>query len=114
MSLTYSALSKYQFMWLYVMFDLPTNTAKQRRNAGCFRKELLKDGYSMMQYSVYIRHCASYASADMHIQRLKAIIPEEGMVSVLKVTDKQFCDTVNFCGQRRKPPPTTPRQLELF
>lgn len=46
-------------MWLFVMFDLPTMTKKDRKASALFRKQLEKDGFSMHQFSVYIRHCAS-------------------------------------------------------
>lgn len=46
-------------MWVIVMFDLPTDTPKARKAYARFRTDLLKDGFTMMQYSVYIRHCAS-------------------------------------------------------
>lgn len=50
-------LNAYRIMWLFVFFDLPTNTKTERRHATQFRKALEKDGFSMMQYSVYVRHC---------------------------------------------------------
>ena len=52
-------LNAYRIMWLFVFFDLPTNTKTERRHAVQFRKALEKDGFTMMQYSVYVRHCAS-------------------------------------------------------
>ena len=42
------------------------------------------------------------------------MVPDEGLVSVLKVTDKQFGDTIRLIGRKRKPPPVQPLQLELF
>ena len=108
------ARNGYKVMWLYVMFDLPVETKAQRKRATQFRKDLLKDGFGMHQYSVYIRHCASYASADVHIERVKLLVPDEGSVSILKVTDKQFENTVHIVGKRAKRPPTTPIQLEFF
>jgi len=104
----------YRIMWLYVMFDLPVETKVQRRNAALFRKNLIKDGFGMHQFSVYIRHCASYESANVHIARVKALVPAEGSVSILKVTDKQFGDTIHILGRRYKPPPPQPMQLEFF
>lgn len=114
MTATFQALSRYEPMWLYVMFDLPTNTKRQRKAAADFRKGLVKDGFSMMQFSVYIRNCASYENCLVHIKRIKAMIPEEGMVSILKVTDRQFGDTCTFVGRKTEPPPPVPLQLELF
>lgn len=111
---TQSALNGYSIMWLYVMFDLPTETKAQRRDAARFRKDLLKDGFSMHQFSVYVRHCASNEAATVHIRRIKNMVPDEGLISVLKVTDKQFGDTIRFIGRKRQPPPKQPMQLELF
>ena len=109
-----TALNGYAIMWLYVMFDLPTETKRQRHDAAKFRKDLLEDGFSMHQYSVYIRHCASLESASVHIGRIKRLIPDEGFVSILKVTDKQFGDTINLLGRKCKPRPPMPVQLEFF
>ena len=110
----YSALSKYSLMWLYVMFDLPTETKQHRKVAARFRKNLLQDGFSMMQFSVYIRHCASKESGTVHINRIRNFIPPEGLISVMKVTDRQFGDMINFTGRKQKPPPRPSAQLELF
>ena len=96
------------------MFDLPVATKVQRKRAALFRKNLLKDGFGMHQFSVYIRHCASYGSADVHIERVKYMVPDEGSVSILKVTDKQFENTIHIVGKKAKPPTPTPHQLEFF
>lgn len=109
-----TALNGYAIMWLYVMFDLPVETKSQRRVAAQFRKNLLKDGFCMHQFSVYVRHCASGESATVHINRIKNLVPDEGLVSILRVTDKQFGDTIQFVGKRRKPPPVIPVQMEFF
>ena len=107
-------LNAYHIMWLFVFFDLPTNTKTERKRAANFRKDLQKDGFAMMQYSVYIRHCASRQSADVHIGRVKGFIPGAGHVSVLQVTDKQYSGVYNFWGKRDSPLPNAPVQLELF
>lgn len=101
-------------MWLFVFFDLPTNTKKERKAAAGFRKGLLKDGFTMMQYSVYTRHCASKESADVHVKRIKIMLPEAGQVSITQITDKQYGNIVNYWGVKSKPLPDQPKQLELF
>ncbi len=101
-------------MWLFVFFDLPTNTKKERKAAADFRKKLLKDGFSMMQYSVYVRHCASRESAVVHTKRVKSMLPAAGQVSILQITDKQFGQIINYWGKKAKPPTPQPRQLEMF
>ena len=109
-------LNAYHIMWLFVFFDLPTNTKKQRKNAASFRKSLEKDGFTMMQYSVYIRHCASKESRDVHTNRVKSFVPTEGKVSILSVTDKQYGDIHNFWGkiEEKKENRPLPQQLEIF
>jgi CRISPR-associated protein Cas2 len=89
-------------------------TKKERKAAVRFRKNIMKDGFIMMQYSVYSRYCASDESAQVHIKRIKQIIPEKGQVSILKVTDKQYGDIVNFWGRKEKDNPPMPAQIEMF
>lgn len=107
-------LNAYHIMWLFVFFDLPVTTKKERRQATRFRKDLLNDGFSMMQFSVYCRHCASKESAEVHRQRVKNFIPEKGQVSILSVTDKQYGNICNFWGKKTDALPEGPRQLEMF
>ena len=101
-------------MWLFVFFDLPTTTKTERRNAAQFRKALEKDGFSMMQFSVYVRHCASRESMAVHIKRVRKIIPSAGYISILSVTDKQYSEIINFWGKIEKNKLQTPQQLEIF
>lgn len=107
-------LSKYRFMWLLAMFDLPTDTKKARKDYTRFRALLLKDGFTMMQYSVYIRHCPTQENVDVHVRRVEAALPPEGEVRVIQVTEKQFERMRVFWGKRRKPAETPPAQLEFF
>lgn len=107
-------LNRYRIMWLFVFFDLPTETKKDRRNASMFRKNILKDGFDMMQFSVYTRHCASSESADVHEKRIKMLLPPLGKVSILRITDKQYGNIMNFWGRLEKPKTPPPSQLELF
>lgn len=97
--MTEDRLNAYHIMWLFVFFDLPVTTKKERKAASLFRKNLEKDGFNMMQFSVYIRHCASRESLEVHIKRVKSLIPETGKVSLLSVTDKQYGDIYNFWGK---------------
>ena len=107
-------LNAYRIMWLFVFFDLPTERKKDRKNYAKFRKLLQKDGFSMMQYSVYIRHCASFESAQVHIKRVQSILPPKGQVSILQITDKQYGRILNYWSAASKPMYETPKQLELF
>lgn len=101
-------------MWLVAMFDLPVDTKKARKDYALFRKMLLKDGFTKMQYSVYIRHCASEENADVHFLRVQRALPPDGEVRVLAITDKQFERMRVFWGRMRKPTEPAPPQLEMF
>ncbi|MGB2801175.1 MAG: CRISPR-associated endonuclease Cas2 [Phycisphaerae bacterium] len=101
-------------MWLLTMFDLPTDTKPARKQYTVFRKALLKDGFTMMQYSVYVRHCASAENTLVHENRVQAHLPPDGEVRLLQITDKQYERMRVFWGKRRKPTEPPPAQLELF
>lgn len=106
--------SAYQVMWILVFFDLPTNTRKERKVASDFRKSLLKDGFTMFQYSIYIRHCPSRENMAVHKKRVKQILPKDGMVTILGITDKQFGKMDIYHGRAEAPPPPGGVQLNLF
>lgn len=105
----------YRIMWIFVMFDLPVGTEKERKAATDFRKSLLNDGFTMHQFSIYIRCCPSMEYAETHIRRVKDLVPDKGMVSIATITDKQFSQIRNFRG---KIPIGNPHQevlqLEMF
>ncbi len=107
-------VSGYRGMWIVVMFDLPTDTKKARRAYTDFRFSLLDDGFTMMQYSVYSRHCPSQENANVHIKRVERNVPPDGEVRILTVTDKQFEKMRIFWGKLRKPAENVPNQLEFF
>ena len=107
-------LSEYRIMWVLVFYDLPTETKKQRKTATKFRNDIMKDGFTMFQFSIYIRHCPSKENADVHIRRVKAILPDSGMVGIMCVTDKQFGKMELFYGVREAVKEYGPQQLELF
>jgi CRISPR-associated protein Cas2 len=101
-------------MWIIVLFDLPTDTARARKQYTRFRKALLEDGFTMMQYSVYMRHSASDENAHVHVKRVKSALPPDGEVRIVKITDKQFGNIEVFYGKKRNPVETAPAQLHFF
>lgn len=107
-------LSQYRVMWLMVFFDLPTETKKERKLHAEFRKQLLRDGFAMFQFSIYIRHCASKENMKVHINRVKGMIPEKGKVGIMGITDKQFGEMEIFVGIKDTKPEYEELQLELF
>jgi CRISPR-associated protein Cas2 len=106
--------SEYRIMWVLVFFDLPTETKKERKAYADFRKNLQKDGFNMFQFSIYVRHCASAENADVHVKRVKRLLPEFGNVGILCITDKQFGSIELFYGRKPAEAQPVPQQLELF
>ena len=92
--------SEYRIMWILVLFDLPTETKKDKKAYIDFRKNLQKDGFTMFQFSIYVRHCASSENAEVHIKRIKSFLPEYGQVGIMCITDKQFENIELFYGKK--------------
>ena len=106
--------SEYRIMWVMVFFDMPTETKKDKRAYALFRKQLQRDGFSMFQLSIYVRHCASMDNAEVHIKRVQSFLPEFGHVAVMCITDKQFGNIRIFEGCKSVKQHSMPHQLELF
>ena len=106
--------SEYRIMWLLVLFDLPTETKKDKKAYALFRKNLIKDGFTMFQFSIDIRHCASMENAEVHKKRVKSFLPEFGKVGIICITDKQFGNIELFYGSKPQQPNAPGQQLELF
>jgi CRISPR-associated protein Cas2 len=108
------AFGGYNSMWTIVMFDLPTNDEQSRKEYTGFRKYLLQNGYTMMQYSVYLRHHASTENAIVHTQRVKKALPPKGEVRVIRITDKQFSLMEVYYGKNKQQIEKAPNQLQFF
>lgn len=107
-------LSEYRVMWLLVLFDLPTETKRDRKASVDFRKKLIRDGFTMFQFSIYVRHCASRENAEVHKKRVRQFIPMHGKVGIMCITDKQFGDIELYYGKKPVEPNAPGQQLELF
>jgi|SRR5690606_211520 CRISPR-associated protein Cas2 len=107
-------LNAYRIMWLLIMFDLPTETKKDRKHAQLFRKRLLEDGFRMFMFSKYLRHCISRENAEVHIARVKRFLPPKGTIGILRITDKQFSEMEIFTNRKPAQKMPTVQQLELF
>ena len=107
---------KFKMGWLIVAFDLPVGTKTQRKRATGFREFLLDDGFQMMQFSVYIRPCVSFARQETHLDRIKKGIPPEGKVRAFFVTRAQWERAYVLYGSPAKevPPEDLPEQIQLW
>ncbi|MCQ2531086.1 MAG: CRISPR-associated endonuclease Cas2 [Saccharofermentans sp.] len=77
-------------MRLIVFFDLPTQTKEERKRYSSFRKYLLKHGFTMLQYSVYVRITRNYDDCEKYISMIENNKPPQGDIRCLRVTEKQY------------------------
>lgn len=89
-----------RFMRIIVFFDLPVVTKNQRKTYARFRKFLLKDGFNMIQYSVYARITRNSDDARKHILLVDKNKPPEGSVRILSVTEKQYASMILLVGEK--------------
>ena len=80
----------YRYMRVVVFFDLPVLTEANKRDYRMFRKYLIKNGFMMIQESVYCKLAQNSSVADGIVENLKKNKPGDGLVQVLRVTEKQY------------------------
>lgn len=107
-------VSEYRAVWLFAMFDLPVDDKDARRQYTQFRKALLKHGFSMLQYSVYARYFASEESSGAYRKCVQAVVPPDGQVRLMTVTDRQFGKMDVFLGENALQPRNRRSSLSFF
>ena len=108
------SISGYRAMWVLVMFDLPVKSKPQKKAASGFRKDLIQDGFNMVQYSVYSRPCPSEENASVHVQHIKKALPSDGEVRILRFTDKQYARIECYLSTNSAALETQPSQIDMF
>lgn len=91
----------YRFMRVIVFFDLPVTTEKNRRDYRAFRKFLIKSGFLMLQESVYCKLAINSSVADTITNSVRSNNPPEGLVQILRVTEKQFAKMEYVVGEKK-------------
>jgi CRISPR-associated protein Cas2 len=99
---------------MLVMFDLPVETAKQRKNYMIFRKFLIKSGFLMMQESVYSKIVQNAVAVDGVMNALEKNKPPEGIVQVLTITEKQFAKSKYLVGEFKSDTLTSDERLIIL
>lgn len=89
-----------KFMRVFVLFDLPTNTKKERAAASQFRNSLLKRGFYMLQFSVYVKLCSGYESAKLLENNIANFVPKSGAVRTMLITEKQYASMRIMLGPK--------------
>lgn len=85
---------------LLLMYDLPHRTKKQRRKASRFRNKLLHLGFSMLQYSIYLRLLSTQQEKDDILLQIKAFLPSEGTVRVICLSEAAYEKMELLSGER--------------
>lgn len=89
-------------MRLLIMFDLPVDTSKQQKEYRTFRKKLINEGFTMIQYSVYVRVCVNRKSAQFLEKKISTFLPSSGIIQSLMLTEKQYNDMHFLLGKEIK------------
>ena len=91
----------YRFMRVIVMFDLPTLTKDNMRDHRRFRKFLLKNGFIMLQESIYTKLTLNSTNAKLVQDNVRKNKPCDGVVSMLTITEKQYNDMEFLVGSKK-------------
>ena len=104
----------YRFMRMMVFFDLPTKTAEDRRNYRNFRKNLILNGFFMLQESVYCRMVMNAAAAGSVTAKIEGFKPPQGIVCVMMITEKQFAGISFITGKVKSDVITSDKSLVIL
>ena len=86
-------------MRVIVFFDLPTESLLNKQEYRKFRKFLIKKGFIMLQESVYCKLALNQTAANLIVNSVKEIRPQDGLVQLLTITEKQFSKMEFICGE---------------
>lgn len=101
-------------MWCVVMFDLPTNTSVERKEATRFRNTLKDLGFCRAQFSVYVQYFPLAARIAKTVKSIKLHLPAGGDIQILSVTDSQWSKAIRFSDAREREVEEKPSQLTIF
>lgn len=87
-------------MRIIVFFDLPSITYSERKAYQNFRKKLIKDGFIMLQESVYCKLTLNNSIVKSEISKLEKVKPKKGSIAILTITEKQFSQIKYLIGQK--------------
>ena len=94
-------MSDYRNMRILLLFDLPNVEAYERKEYSQFRKHLLKNGYTMIQFSVYVKCINTQLKVDKELKKLYQFVPTNGNIRMLTVTENQFQNMVMILGKKK-------------
>ncbi|AOG60897.1 CRISPR-associated protein Cas2 [Spiroplasma helicoides] len=87
-------------MRLMIFYDLPFDNKQNVRSYNTFRNNLFKEGFHMMQYSIYSKVCYNKESVDYVMKRINKFLPKQGNVRFLTITEKQYQNIKIVVGKK--------------
>ena len=90
----------FRFMRILLFFDLPVERASDRRAYSKFRKNLINDGFIMMQKSVYVKLVLNNTDVNTIKKRVNKYKPKKGVIQILTITEKQFNSIEFIVGEK--------------
>jgi len=101
-------------MWIFIFFDLPTESKADKKEYLQFRKKILQIGFNMFQFSIYWKQLGSLESTVRDIKRVKRILPSKGKIGILRLTDVQCEKMLIYHEKKEVKVAKTTCQLEFF
>lgn len=101
-------------MWMLVLFDLPVVEKEERKEAADFRKFLLDEGFSMSQFSVYMKLLSGKEAVEQYSYKICAALPSRGKVDIICITDKQYENIISYSGRTKSKQKQVNKQYLLF
>lgn len=106
-------------MWVYVSLNLPFRSRKRKAQCDGFVRELVKDGFSKLYSTMYVRYCTTLGNALIHKKRIMEKLLPFGKVSIILVADQQSELAYHYCGMNQSEKnelklPETPSLIEFF
>lgn len=94
-------MSDYRNMRILLLFDLPSVESYEKKEYIQFRKQLLKNGYTMIQFSVYVKCVNTQLKVEQELKKIYKFIPTNGNIRMLNVTEKQYQNMVMILGKKK-------------
>lgn len=111
---SWPVLNRYEVMWMLVLFDLPVIEKIERKDAADFRKFLLNNGFTMIQYSIYVRVFSGSDACTKYYKMIEEHLPNKGKVDILTITDRQYETIRSFCNKSQSSRKKQQNQLLMF
>lgn len=104
----------FRFMRIILMYDLPMITASDRRIYNKFHRSLIREGFYMLQFSVYVKLAINRTVCEQIRLRIRKFKPEKGFISLLEVTEKQFASMEFISGTHTSDVLSTTDRITFF